>query len=63
MDSRQSPLEAIRVAAADVAAAERALLDAVRAARAAGVSWARIGAVFGVSRQSVWERFAGRIEP
>lgn len=34
------------------------LADAVGALRGRGVSWARIAAPLGVSRQSAWERFA-----
>lgn len=38
---------------------EDALNDWIRRLRARGVSWARIGAALGVTRQSAWERFAG----
>jgi hypothetical protein len=34
----------------------------VRAARAAGASWAEIGAALGVSRQSAWEAHARWLE-
>lgn len=48
-----------RIAAAmeNVADAEQRLRDAVNAARAAGDSWAVIGAVLGVSRQAAYQRF------
>lgn len=34
----------------------------VHAARARGLSWARIGQALGMTRQSAWERFNGAIE-
>ncbi|GAA0966714.1 ClpX C4-type zinc finger protein [Actinocorallia libanotica] len=34
----------------------------VRELRRRGVTWARIGAALGITRQSAWERFAGRDE-
>ena len=39
---------------------EQLLVDRVVRLREQGVSWARIGASLGVSRQSVWERFSAR---
>lgn len=47
----------IRAAMADVRAAENALREAVRAARAEGDSWTVIGAALGTSRQAAHERF------
>lgn len=38
---------------------ERAVAEHVRALRARGVTWARIGEELGISRQSAWERFSG----
>lgn len=49
---------AIAAAAGDHAATRTALDAAVRAGRAAGVSWADVGAAAGMSRQSAHERWA-----
>jgi hypothetical protein len=38
---------------------DRAVGFHVAALRARGVSWARIGEVLGMTRQSAWERFSG----
>jgi ATP-dependent Clp protease ATP-binding subunit ClpX len=38
---------------------EREVALAVRALRARGVTWARLGEAFGMTRQSVWERYSG----
>ena len=46
-----------RVAAAG-AQVERNLVEWVRRARAAGITWARIGEALGMTRQSAWERFS-----
>lgn len=51
-------LEAIEDAAAGHAAATRSLNEAVRAAKAAGASWADIGRAAGISRQSAHERWS-----
>lgn len=37
--------------------ADRALLEAVRAARRGGATWHQIGEVLGVTKQTAWERF------
>lgn len=42
--------------------AERELRDAVAAARAAGDSWAVIGAALDTTRQAAYQRF-GRVDP
>lgn len=42
--------------------AEELLSVAVHEYRATGASWAEIGRVFGISRQSAWERF-GDLDP
>lgn len=39
---------------------DRAVRRHVRALRARGVSWARIGEALGMTRQSAWERFSGQ---
>jgi hypothetical protein len=38
---------------------EAALHDHVDLLRSRGVSWTRIGAALGVSKQAAWERFSG----
>ncbi|MFN2524034.1 MAG: ClpX C4-type zinc finger protein [Mycobacteriales bacterium] len=38
---------------------EQDLTAAVRRVRDAGITWARIGAELGMTRQSAWERFSG----
>lgn len=45
-------------AQAAIAAADTELRAAVAAARAAGHSYADVGAYLGVSRQAAWERFS-----
>lgn len=37
--------------------ADRALREAVQAARDAGATWHEIGQVLGVAKQTAWERF------
>jgi hypothetical protein len=54
-----SDLRAIGDALGRVAAAERELEQAVRAARTNGRSWGRIGMVLGVSKQAALRRFGG----
>ncbi|MFD1146167.1 ClpX C4-type zinc finger protein [Saccharothrix hoggarensis] len=44
--------------AATAAQVETGLRDRVAELRDRGVTWARIGAALGMSRQSAWERFA-----
>jgi ClpX C4-type zinc finger len=39
--------------------AEEQLTKWVRRARARGITWTRIGAALGMTRQSAWERFSG----
>jgi len=41
------------------AQAEQQLTSWVRKARARGITWTRIGAALGMTRQSAWERFSG----
>jgi ClpX C4-type zinc finger len=38
---------------------ERQLTGWIRHARSRGITWARIGTVLGMTRQSAWERFSG----
>jgi hypothetical protein len=42
-----------------VAQADAAVHDYVDVLRGRGVSWTRIGAALGVSKQAAWERFSG----
>jgi hypothetical protein len=45
--------------AAAGAQVDRQLAAWVRKARARGITWTRIGAALGITRQSAWERFSG----
>ncbi|PZU49470.1 MAG: hypothetical protein DI571_02350 [Arsenicicoccus sp.] len=54
-------LEDLEEAAARQAAATRELDEAVRAAKAAGASWADIGRATGMTRQSANERWSSRV--
>lgn len=53
-------LDGVREAMLVRAAAHRALLAAVQAARTTGASWTQIGQVFGISRQAAQKRFGAR---
>ena len=57
------PLEQVLAKLGPVAAAgaqvEENLTTWVRKARAAGATWAQVGAALGMTRQSAWERFSG----
>lgn len=58
-DERLSPVEAaLREAISRRAAAEREVLDAVRNARAVGVSWASIGHLVGTSGEAARQRYS-----
>ena len=46
-------------AQASVPQLEAAMRDYVDVLRSRGVSWTRIGAALGVSKQAAWERFSG----
>lgn len=56
-------LRGVGDAAAVAQEARRALHAAVAAARAAGHTWAEIGAVLGTSRQAAFKRFGGPRDP
>ena len=56
-------LARVRAAATTLALAERALADRVAQARAAGHSWADVGAVLGTSRQAAFKRFGTARDP
>ncbi|RVT86880.1 hypothetical protein DXV76_01985 [Rhodobacteraceae bacterium CCMM004] len=51
-------LAALPVASASVEATRGVLQAQVEALRAREVSWSRIGAALGISRQAAWERFS-----
>jgi hypothetical protein len=51
-------LQRIPLIAASAANIEAGLRDRVHELRDRGMSWARIGAALGMTRQSAWERFA-----
>ncbi|MCZ6504511.1 MAG: hypothetical protein O6834_00815 [Actinobacteria bacterium] len=44
------------------ARSERQIVDAVVAARAAGISWKKIGEIFGTSAQAAQQRYGGVVE-
>ena len=44
---------------AAVSQADAAVHDYVDVLRSRGISWTRIGAALGVSKQAAWERFSG----
>jgi ATP-dependent Clp protease ATP-binding subunit ClpX len=52
-------LAALPGIAATSTAVERELATWVRTARSRGITWTRIGAAMGMTRQSAWERFSG----
>ena len=51
-------LDRIPFIAASAANIESGLRDRVHELRERGISWARIGAALGMTRQSAWERFS-----
>lgn len=51
----------LRAAIAEQSAAERHLLDAVKAARDAGMSWASIGTFVGTSGEAARQRYGARV--
>jgi ClpX C4-type zinc finger len=52
-------LEHLPKVAALSAQVEQQLTEWVRQARSRGLTWTRIGAALGMTRQSAWERFSG----
>lgn len=56
----EEPLETIRHLHRVSGEVEKVLRDAVRRARRAGHTWTEIGKAMGMSKQSAWERFAGK---
>lgn len=59
-DRPEDPLTALRRVAKEKALLDREEYYEVMRAREAGVSWAGIAAVLGVSKQAVHRRFRGR---
>ncbi|WP_245889297.1 hypothetical protein [Knoellia remsis] len=51
----------LRHAVAERSAAERHLLEAVKAARLAGLSWSTIGSLVGTSGEAARQRYAKRV--
>lgn len=51
----------LRSAVTERAVAERHLLDAVKAARAAGLSWSAIGSLVGTSGEAARQRYASKV--
>lgn len=51
----------LRTAVAQQSAAERHLLDAVKTAREAGMSWATIGTFVGTSGEAARQRYGARV--
>lgn len=51
----------LRAAVAERSEAERHLLEAVRAARAAGLSWSAIGTFVGTSGEAARQRYANKV--
>ncbi len=45
------------------ARSERQIVDAVVAARAAGISWSKIGEILGTSAQAAQQRYGEVVEP
>jgi hypothetical protein len=56
--SDEELLQRIPLIASSAANVEAGLRDRVDELRDRGVSWARIGAALGITRQSAWERFS-----
>ena len=63
-EADERPVEEYRLQRAALARArsERQILEAVVAARAAGISWARIGEFLGTSAQAAQQRYGSVIE-
>ncbi len=51
----------LRAAVAEQSAAERHIMDAIRQARAAGMSWAVIGTFVGTTGEAVRQRYAALV--
>lgn len=56
-----SAVTLLRAAVAERSAAERHLLDAVRTARHAGLSWSAIGTFVGTTGEAARQRYANKV--
>lgn len=56
-DPEKSPLVALFLAAIDRAEAEKSLVEAIAAARAAGVTWATVGKATGTTGEAARQRY------
>lgn len=56
-----SAVELLRAAVQERSDAERHLLEAVKAARSAGLSWASIGVFVGTSGEAVRQRYGDKV--
>ncbi|MGB8385440.1 MAG: hypothetical protein WCG47_30075 [Dermatophilaceae bacterium] len=54
-------VHALRAAVIERSAAEQHLLDAVRSARAAGLSWSAIGTLVGTTGEAARQRYASKM--
>jgi hypothetical protein len=63
-DGDERPVEEYLLARAALvrARSERQIVDAVVAARSAGISWARIGELLGTSAQAAQQRYSAVVE-
>ncbi len=63
-DGDERPVEEYMLerAALDRARSERQVIDSVVAARAAGVSWQKIGSLLGTSAQAAQQRYSSVVE-
>lgn len=60
LDRASSPLERVERAREARELAERLESEAIHAARAEKVSWAKLGAVYGLTKQGAQQRFGGK---
>ena len=56
-----NPVDALRECCRAGTALEKAMWQTVRTARDAGHSWTEIGDALGVTKQTAWQRFSGRM--
>ena len=54
-------VDKLRRAVQERSDAERHMIEAVRAARASGMSWAAIGSMVGTSGEAARQRYAGKV--
>jgi hypothetical protein len=63
LDAAPTPLDALAAAREVRHAAEEVERELAAEARAAGVSWTKIGALYGTSKQNAQQRFGVRKSP